>query len=484
MLSAPGKRPHLCVLQPDYADSTVEHRNYDPPRDLSPLLPGAHVEHLFLRKGQVFPQLRDAARRGVDMFINLCQGQLDWDVPSIDVIWHLDRLRLPYTGPSARLYDPCKTLMKYVAHVQGVPTPPWIEAHSLADCERAVALGFPLFVKPAHAGDSLGIDDGARVDDVPGLRRQCEALLARFDRLLIERYIDGREFTVLLAASVDPDGEPVVFRPIEYVFVGPERFKTYDLKARQHHPARNVPVTDITLAQRLGEAARRIFRGFQGEGYARLDFRMAADGQLHFLEVNFACCVFYPPGFEGSADYILASDPIGHAGFLRHLIAEGRARHLRRFPRYSRRGTATSGFGIFADAAISAGEVVFAGEERSQRIVTRDYVERTWSADTVADFRAYAYPLSDEVFVLWDRDPDDWAPQNHSCAPNTAYRGLDVVALRDIAAGEELTLDYADFCNDTAAAFDCRCGAATCRGRVNAPAGNSVTARERARHGR
>ena len=127
---------------------------------------------------------------------------------------------------------------------------------------------------------------------------------------------------------------------------------------------------------------------------------------------------------------------------------------------------------------------MFAGEERSQRIVTRDHVERIWSADTVADFRAYAYPLSDEVFVLWDRDPDDWAPQNHSCAPNTIYRGLDVVALRDIAAGEELTLDYADFCNDTAAAFDCRCDAATCRGRVNAPAGNSVTARERARHGR
>lgn len=479
-----GKRPHYCVLQPDYADSTVEHRHYDPPRDLAALLPEAHVEHLFLRKGHVFSQLRDAARRDVDMFINLCQGQLDWDVPSIDVIWHLDRLRLPYTGPSARLYDPCKTLMKYVAHVQGVTTPAWVEARSLADCERAVALGFPLFVKPAHAGDSLGIDERARVADEAGLRRQCEALLARFDRLLIERYVDGREFTVLLVASPDPDGEPAALRPIEYVFVGPEQFKTYDLKARQHHPARNVPVADDALAARLGEAARKIFRGFHGEGYARLDFRMDRAGELHFLEINFACCVFYPPGFEGSADYILAHDPLGHVGFLRRLIAEGHARHTRRFPRYTRRGDASAGFGIFADVAIAAGEVVYSGEERSQRIVTRGHVEHTWSPAAAADFRAYAYPLSDEVFVLWDRDPDDWAPQNHSCAPNTAYRGLDVVALRDISPGEELTLDYADFCNDTAAAFDCRCGASTCRGRVSAPAGNSVTARERARHRR
>lgn len=74
MPAAPEKRPHICVLQPDYEDSTVEHRNYDPPRDLTALLPGAHVEHLFLRKGHVFTQLRDAARRGVDMFVNLCQG--------------------------------------------------------------------------------------------------------------------------------------------------------------------------------------------------------------------------------------------------------------------------------------------------------------------------------------------------------------------------------------------------------------------------
>lgn len=479
-----GKRPHYCVLQPDYADSTVEHRHYDPPRDLTPLLPDAHVEHLFLRKGHVYTQLRDAARRGVDLFINLCQGQLDWDVPSIDVIWHLDRLRLPYTGPSARLYDPCKTLMKYVAHVQGVTTPAWIEARSLADCERASRLGFPLFVKPAQAGDSLGIDERARVDDEASLRRQCELLLTRFDRVLIERYIAGREFTVLLAASVEPDGEPVVLRPIEYRFVGPEQFKTYDLKARQHHPTRNVPVADDALAARLAEAARQIFRGFQGEGYARLDFRMGPDGALHFLEVNFACCVFYPPGFEGSADYILNHDPIGHAGFLRHIVAEGLTRHKRASPRYARHGDASVGFGIFADSAIKTGEVVFPGEGRAQRIVTRGHVERTWSPPAVADFRAYAYPLSDEVFILWDRNPDDWAPQNHSCDPNTVYRGLDVVALRDIPAGEELTLDYADYCNETAAAFDCRCGAPNCRGRVSAPAGNSVTSRERARHGR
>lgn len=71
-------------------------------------------------------------------------------------------------------------------------------------------------------------------------------------------------------------------------------------------------------------------------------------------------------------------------------------------------------------------------------------------------------------------DPEKWAPQNHSCDSNTAFRGLDVVALRDIAAGEELTLDYAMFCDESMTPFDCQCGSAACRGRIRGRPGNSV----------
>jgi D-alanine-D-alanine ligase len=198
---------------------------------------------------------------------------------------------------------------------------------------------------------------------------------------------------------------------------------------------------------------------------------------LVVCDIDFACRLFGDPAIE-------AALVDGRGEFLRHVIAEARARHARGLPRYSRRGDASVGFGIFADVAIAAGEVVFAGEERGQRIVTRGHVEGRWSAAAMDDFQAYAYPLSEEVFILWDRDPGAWAPQNHSCDPNTRYRGLDVVALRDIAAGEELTFDYADCYNEAITPFACKCGSANCRGWVAAPAGNSVTRRERARHGR
>ena len=75
-------------------------------------------------------------------------------------------------------------------------------------------------------------------------------------------------------------------------------------------------------------------------------------------------------------------------------------------------------------------------------------------------------PVGNGVFMLWSEDPRDWAPQNHSCDPNTAPRGLDLIALADIRRGEELTLDYATLRNPDAAPFACRCGAKNCRGTI------------------
>jgi SET domain-containing protein len=57
---------------------------------------------------------------------------------------------------------------------------------------------------------------------------------------------------------------------------------------------------------------------------------------------------------------------------------------------------------------------------------------------------------------------------NHSCAPNTFFRctpqRAEIYALRDIAAGEELTVDYGESQHD--GRLPCRCGAPCCRGRI------------------
>ena len=67
---------------------------------------------------------------------------------------------------------------------------------------------------------------------------------------------------------------------------------------------------------------------------------------------------------------------------------------------------------------------------------------------------------------MWSDDPEDWRPINHSCDPTAWLDGLDVVARRPIAAGEEVTLDYATFYGEAMPNFACTCGAADCRGTV------------------
>ncbi len=463
----------VCVLQPDYTGSSVEYRHFDPPRNLSHLLPDCEVDHLFLRKALVYKQLREAAARDYDIFVNLCEAYLDWDIPSIDVIWSLDLLKLPYTGPGARLYDPSKALMKYVAYTQNVPFPAFVEVERDSDCDGALQqLRFPMFVKPAHAGDSLGIDGASYVTCGAGLRDKCREVVREFGKAMVEEYVAGREFTVLVAANPVDRFAPLVLRPIEFKFPEGASFKTYSLKVEQHHPECNVPVDDPELDAWLRCAAKNIFTGFEGEGYARLDFRLDEAGNLFFLDINFACSVFYQDGFEGSADYILKGDLAGPAGFLRHIIAEGIGRHQEHRKPYERRGNAISGFGIYALGDIAAGEIVFRGEERSHRLVTREHVDHHFPMSQKDVFRRYALPVSRDVAVLWSDDPSEWAPQNHSCDPNTSFTGLNVVALRDIQADEELTLDYSTLCDDTMMPFRCCCGSLNCRGEITGQRGN------------
>src|SRR4030095_2202510 len=124
----------------------------------SALVPEAEVHNVFLNKLTTYKQLKELGKQGYDIFVNLCEGYLEWEVPSIDVINTMDLLNLPYTGPNAILYDPPKPLMKYVAYCAGAKTPASVEVNSLYGLEEVIEkLNFPMFIKPAKAGDSLGI---------------------------------------------------------------------------------------------------------------------------------------------------------------------------------------------------------------------------------------------------------------------------------------------------------------------------------------
>ncbi|MCX8019790.1 MAG: SET domain-containing protein-lysine N-methyltransferase [Chitinophagaceae bacterium] len=468
----------ICVLQPDYSTTGVDYKNYDPPRNLSKLLPEHEFHHVFLNKLTTYRQLKNLSKQGYDIFVNLCEGYLEWEVPGIDVIYSLEMLNLPFTGPSSALYDPSKELMKYIAYCEGVLTPAYVPVSSMQDIREVLhTLRFPLFVKPAKAGDSLGIDELSLVRNEKELELKCIDILEEYGPLLVEEFIEGREFTVLVAAN--PDGHSCrVFRPLEYVFPEGKTFKTYALKTSELHPECNKPCDDPELDSRLRSAAEKIFKGFNGVGYARLDFRINEKKEIFFLEINFTCSVFYSDGYEGSADFILKYDGIGQAGFLKHIIEEGLARHRRNVKPFTIKGNAISGYGIYATRDIKKGEIIFHGEGKAQRLITRRFVEKNWNEEEKIMFRRYAYPVSRELYILWAENPQEWSPQNHSCSPNSAFDGLNVLAIKDIRKGEEITLDYAEFMDENMEPFVCHCESENCRKIITGVPNNSLTTRE------
>jgi hypothetical protein len=221
-----------------------------------------------------------------------------------------------------------------------------------------------------------------------------------------------------------------------------------------------------------------MFKAVNAVGYGRLDFRVNDKKEVYFLEMNLTCSVFYKDGYEGSADFVLKYDSIGQDGFLRHIIAEGIARHKRKMKPFVMKGNSIAGYGIYASRDIQEGEIIFKGEGKSQRVITKRFVEKNWNEDEKLHFRRYAYPVSEELFILWDDDPSEWAPQNHSCEPNTAFNGLNEIAIKNISKGEEMTLDYADFLDENMEPFQCQCGSPKCRGLIMGIKNNTLTGRE------
>jgi hypothetical protein len=112
---------------------------------------------------------------------------------------------------------------------------------------------------------------------------------------------------------------------------------------------------------------------------------------------------------------------------------------------------------------IAAGETILSFEQRPHTLVTLSHVRQTWPPEQQQIFARHAYPLTDEVWVTLSNNPADWTPINHSCDPNAWWSGLDIVARRPIAEGEEITLDYATFHNELMPDLSCSCRSDACR---------------------
>ena len=199
----------------------------------------------------------------------------------------LEILDTPYTGPGVaacrRATD--KAAAKQELRAAAVPTPDWVSfsqaafsgmgaADALGEIEER--LGFPLVVKPARGGSSLGVRFAAGAADVP---QAIVSALSYDDRVLLERHVEGRELSV---SVLDGEALPAVeIRPRD------EDLYSYDARYEIGRtefdcPAELAPEDDAAVR----DAALRTWHALRCEGFARVDLILASDGGPQVLEVN------------------------------------------------------------------------------------------------------------------------------------------------------------------------------------------------------
>ena len=185
---------------------------------------------------------------------------------------------IPYTGSgilaSALAMDKLRT--KQVWQSLGLPTPRHAALASVADCETAASeLGFPLIVKPAHEGSSIGMAKVASLDEL--IKAWQDA--SRYDaQVLVEQVIVGPEFTIaMLRGQVLP---PIGLGT-------PHSFYDYDAKYLANDTQYRIPCgLSPEKEAELKELTARACEAVGTQGWARADVMQDADGQFWLLEVN------------------------------------------------------------------------------------------------------------------------------------------------------------------------------------------------------
>jgi D-alanine-D-alanine ligase len=216
---------------------------------------------------------------------------------------------LPYVGAgvlgSAVGMD--KDVMKRLLQQAGLPILPYLTIRQpqfarerSSQLEQAARLGFPLFVKPANLGSSVGV---SRVLEPAALGAAIELAFELDGKVVIEQGLDRpREIEL----GVLGGAKPVVSVPGEIVVDHPDGFYSYAAKYLDETGATTrIPASlDAEGAARAQELARRTFEALECEGMARVDLFLDQSGKLWVNEINtipgFTRVSMYPKLMEAS----------------------------------------------------------------------------------------------------------------------------------------------------------------------------------------
>ncbi|PRP94733.1 D-alanine--D-alanine ligase [Enhygromyxa salina] len=247
----------------------------------------------------------------------------------------LEVFAVPYVGSGVLASSLCMDKAAFKHHVGAapydIPVTPGVSvdlsiesrAHALARVHGAAAeLGYPIFVKPANQGSSVGV---SRADDRAQLDAALELALRYDSQVIVERGLDAREIELAILGDGGP--ETIVSMPGE-IILPKGQWYTYESKYVDDVASYAIP-TELPpdTTELLRELALRAFRATRCAGLARVDFLVERGSLTPWLnEVNTM------PGFTSISMYpkLMGVAGVGYSELISRLVDLGLDAHRRR----------------------------------------------------------------------------------------------------------------------------------------------------------
>lgn len=225
----------------------------------------------------------------IDIAFNICEGlrgsSRESHIPAL-----LEMLGIPYTGSNvltlALALD--KPMAKRVFAQSSIPTARFTVFQPGEEVTPR-GLRFPLFVKPAREGSSMGISPASLVRDEAELREQVERVTGGYRQpALVEEFLEGREFTVGIIGNDDLTLLPIQEIRFDLCPADHGPIYSYQFKQEWDSPEFFPCPADVPaeLAARIRSAAIAAYRALECRDIGRVDVRLDADGVPNVIEVN------------------------------------------------------------------------------------------------------------------------------------------------------------------------------------------------------
>lgn len=218
----------------------------------------------------------------IDLVFNIAEG-LRGDAREAQIPLFCEILGIPYTHstPTVHALRSDKHLTKTLLAGAGLVKVPGNK-------------NFPLIVKPNSEGSSKGIMDKNVVANEKELAERVNVLKESVGgEVLVEEYVEGREFTVGILGNSPARVLPVIEQKFDFLPAGMNRMSSYELKwlyedtLKDLHDAYDCPAKiDLRLQQEIENTSLKIYDFLKVRDCARIDYRLDKDSNLFFLEIN------------------------------------------------------------------------------------------------------------------------------------------------------------------------------------------------------